>query len=183
MSDNTNDKIIVHKTENMYIFTISIDDKIVTYLDMAIKDETINIGSFENIGPKGYGTKIMKYALEYLKSIYNKNLTVTLWVTDHFPSHVHHINPMEYYKKNKHRELEGLRTYYMNVYGFTPILYPNNLLSNIDSILTKLATRGGKYIRKLLDKCTVDELKARALKRGIKVTGLKKAGILAKLRK
>ena len=37
--------------------------------------------------------------------------------------------------------------------------------------------------RKSLDKCTIDELKARAAKRKIKVTGLKKAEILAKLRK
>ena len=41
----------------------------------------------------------------------------------------------------------------------------------------------GKPVRKSLDKCTVDELKTRAAKRGIKVTGLKKAEIIAKLRK
>ena len=33
-----------------------------------------------------------------------------------------------------------------------------------------------------LDKCTVAELKAKAAKRGLKVTGLKKADIIAKLR-
>lgn len=42
---------------------------------------------------------------------------------------------------------------------------------------------GGKPVRKSLDKCTVDELKARAAKRGIKITGLNKAEIIAKLRK
>lgn len=42
---------------------------------------------------------------------------------------------------------------------------------------------GKKKSPKSLDTCTVDELKARAVKRGIKVTGLKKAEILAKLRR
>ena len=43
---------------------------------------------------------------------------------------------------------------------------------------------GGKSLsRKPLDKCTVAELKEKAKKRGIKVTGLKKDEILAKLRK
>jgi len=44
---------------------------------------------------------------------------------------------------------------------------------------------GGKksLSRKSLDKCTVAELKEKAQKRGIKVTGLKKDEILAKLRK
>jgi hypothetical protein len=46
---------------------------------------------------------------------------------------------------------------------------------------TQALTGGKKHIS--LDKCTVEELKARAAKRGIKVTGLKKAEILAKLRK
>jgi hypothetical protein len=45
--------------------------------------------------------------------------------------------------------------------------------------------QGGKpsLVRKSLDKCTVEELKAKAAKREIKVTGLKKAEIIAKLRK
>jgi hypothetical protein len=48
----------------------------------------------------------------------------------------------------------------------------------------KLAEQeGGKPVRKSLDKCTVEELKARAAKRCIKVAGLKKAEIIAKLRK
>ena len=38
-------------------------------------------------------------------------------------------------------------------------------------------------VRKSLDDCTVPELKERAFKRGIKVTGLKKAEIIAKLRR
>ena len=42
---------------------------------------------------------------------------------------------------------------------------------------------GGKSTRKSLDKCTVAELKEKAKKRGVKVTGLKKDEILAKLRK
>ena len=41
---------------------------------------------------------------------------------------------------------------------------------------------GGKNIRKSLDKCTVKELKSRASKRNIKITGLNKAEIIAKLR-
>ena len=41
---------------------------------------------------------------------------------------------------------------------------------------------GGKSKKKSLDKCTVSELKERANKRGIKVSGLKKAEIIDKLR-
>ena len=45
-------------------------------------------------------------------------------------------------------------------------------------------SEGGKSSsRKPLDKCTVAELKEKAKKRGVKVTGLKKDEILAKLRK
>lgn len=43
--------------------------------------------------------------------------------------------------------------------------------------------QGGKRTYKRLDACTVEELKQRAKKRGINVKGLKKAEILAKLRK
>ena len=42
---------------------------------------------------------------------------------------------------------------------------------------------GGKLVRKLLDKCTVSELKERAARRKINIIGLKKAEIIAKLRK
>ena len=42
--------------------------------------------------------------------------------------------------------------------------------------------KGGTIIRKSLDKCTVTELKERANKRGIKITGLNKQEIINKLR-
>lgn len=49
---------------------------------------------------------------------------------------------------------------------------------------SKSSMVGGKpLVRKSLDKCTIEELKVRARKRGIKITGLKKAEIIAKLRK
>ena len=44
-------------------------------------------------------------------------------------------------------------------------------------------TTGGKLIRKSLDTCTIAELKERAHRRKINVSGLKKADIIAKLRK
>ena len=44
-------------------------------------------------------------------------------------------------------------------------------------------TEGGKKTRKSLDDCTVDELKQKAKKRGINVSGLTKSEIIAKLRR
>uniref|UniRef100_A0A6C0KSK9 SAP domain-containing protein n=1 Tax=viral metagenome TaxID=1070528 RepID=A0A6C0KSK9_9ZZZZ len=47
-----------------------------------------------------------------------------------------------------------------------------------------IGTDGGAKRKHIpLDKCTVAELKAKAAKRGLKVTGLKKAEIIAKLRR
>ena len=53
-------------------------------------------------------------------------------------------------------------------------------LKNYDA--NKHFKTGGKVVRKSLDKCTVTELKERANKRGIKITGLKKQEIIDKLR-
>ena len=62
---------------------------------------------------------------------------------------------------------ENLRKYIME-YVFT------------NHALVKTPTYGG---RKSLHKCTVSELKEKAKKRRIKITGLKKDEIIAKLRK
>lgn len=57
-----------------------------------------------------------------------------------------------------------------------------NLVEKInESIKLIKPTQGGK--RKPLVSCTVSELKAKAKKRGINVTGLKKTEIIAKLRR
>jgi len=57
------------------------------------------------------------------------------------------------------------------------------IFSKTKYITKEQCVTGGKPLIKSLDKCTVEELKARSAKRGIKVTGLKKAEILTKLRK
>jgi len=63
--------------------------------------------------------------------------------------------------------------------------FVQNLQKQTRQKLARIQPRqeGGKPVRKSLDKCTVDELKVKAAKRGIKITGLKKAEIIAKLRK
>lgn len=57
----------------------------------------------------------------------------------------------------------------------------NRVNEKIHEIIDSLKEGGGK--RKPLTACTVSELKAKAKKRGINVTGLKKAEIIAKLRR
>ena len=51
--------------------------------------------------------------------------------------------------------------------------------------IEKSLSKGGKSVtsKNSLDKCTVAELKEKAIKRGIKVSGLKKSEIILKLRK
>jgi hypothetical protein len=57
-----------------------------------------------------------------------------------------------------------------------------SVLERSPSTSKKQRIKGGKLVRKSLDKCTVDELKLRANKRKVKITGLKKAEIIDKLR-
>ena len=68
-------------------------------------------------------------------------------------------------------------------YNYTNLFY--NASDSDDTLVlygSDLPIIGGKSVRKSLDKCTVAELKERANKRGIKVSGLKKAEIIDKLR-
>lgn len=69
-----------------------------------------------------------------------------------------------------------------SVNNFSQSESKNNLVAKINAAIEQIKpTQGGK--RKPLTACTVSELKAKAKKRGINVTGLKKAEIIAKLRR
>ena len=69
------------------------------------------------------------------------------------------------------------------VFGYLCYPFVENFVSELTGNKFVVPKTGGKSVRKSLDKCTVKELKERATKRGVKISGLKKAEIIAKLRK
>ena len=98
-------------------------------------------------------------------------------------------NGIERFTKSSNARIK----YYYRIYDSTDSHEPNYFIIEGPDLTTFPTTEdylekireepsGGKSKKKSLDKCTVAELKERAQKRSIKVSGLKKAEIINKLR-
>lgn len=94
------------------------------------------------------------------------------------------------FKNDKFMQDVSIYPVYNNIYR-TPVIQQKSGLeqraavrSYIESIITGGRVGGSRrYVRKSLDNCTVVELRERAAKRGVNVYGLRKAEIIAKLRR
>jgi hypothetical protein len=111
-----NVKLLGKKTE----FTITDTNKIVTYLDIDYDDDILKIGSFENLGTKGDGVKIMKYAINYFYKKYGDKIVTLFIIGQHIPSHLDKslVIPYIYSEKYENLKTSTLKNYYVKTYGF-----------------------------------------------------------------
>ena len=132
-----------------------------------------NVSEFE-VRFGGYGTRFTK--IDY-DNVIKKLVQVGFNTTETLETCLN-----TYYNKDEQSKEKASKAVAFAKTHFTKA----SIMKYMEEILNKnnVVKNGGnkKIIRKSLDKCTVEELKARSKKRGIKVTGLKKAEIIAKLR-
>lgn len=137
------------------------------YLETQQEKEKNNLKAFLN-GPKHMPktSQNKKEYIEYIQSVIETNDRKYMEII------------LSLLMKLNFQQLIDLKTYIETTFE-TKTKFIEKVIQNIDGSIA--AKTGGK--RKPLTTCTVAELKAKAKKRGIKVTGLKKAEIIAKLRR
>jgi len=121
----------------------------------------------------------------FLKLKYNDAVPLNIYFQKKYNmSSYNNIIPMNFYNIDTNKDSKFYGEIYIN--GEKDKIYERDLeiketRSQQDNT-QETPQQGGKSKKKSLDKCTVAELKERAKKRSIKVTGLKKAEIISKLR-